>query len=148
MLISQLLYNYLIWILLASSSTCTLGLGDIEIQYYDYCQQRRCDYCYYCIKLFKWYLVSSTCVLSVTALKTLRIIDAYLLCVLNPIVLHCNMLQYSVIYCMSNITDLWKVCNIDYCIPLYYDIGNTLKYCPTLLYMCVSKTVKNTNKIS
>ena len=22
-----------------------VGLGDIEIQYYDYCQQRHCDYC-------------------------------------------------------------------------------------------------------
>ena len=58
--------------------------------------------------VFNWCLVSSTCVLWVTALKILRIIDAYLLCVLNPMVLHCNMLQYSAIYCISDIIDIWK----------------------------------------
>ena len=41
----------------------TVGLGYIEIQYYDYCLQKYCDYCYYCIRVFKWCLVSSTCVL-------------------------------------------------------------------------------------
>ena len=44
-------------------------------------------------RVFNWCLVSSTCVLWVTALKILRIIDAYLLCVLNPMVLHCDILH-------------------------------------------------------
>ena len=35
------------------------------------------------------YIVSSTCVLRITALK-IRIVNAHLLCVLDPIVLHCN----------------------------------------------------------
>ena len=52
-------------------------------------------------------------VLWLTALESLRIVDAYIftLCAQScntSVILHCNMLWYSVIYYISDIIDMWK----------------------------------------
>ena len=39
-------------------------------------------------------------------LVSVLFVDAHLLCPLNPTVLHCDMLQHSVIYCIYDITDM------------------------------------------
>ena len=44
--------------------TCIVRLGDIEIQYYDYCQQKIAIIANIALEyVFKWGLVSSTCAL-------------------------------------------------------------------------------------
>ena len=61
--------------------------------------------------------------IAIIANIALEYLNAYLLCVLNPIVLHC----------IRDINDMENVCNIDYGIPQYCDIADILKYCPILL---------------
>ena len=46
------------------------------------------------------------CIMSNWTKKFKDLVDAYLLCVFNPIVLHCNMLQYVAIYYISDIIDM------------------------------------------
>ena len=49
--------------------------------------------------------IINVCIMS-NCTKNLRIVVAYLLCVLNPIVQHCDMLRYSATYCISDIIDM------------------------------------------
>ena len=49
--------------------------------------------------------IINMCIMS-NCIKNLRIVDAYLLCVLNPIVQHCDMLRYSAIHCISDTIDM------------------------------------------
>ena len=73
-----------------------IGLGDIEIQYYDDCQQRHCNYWWYCIVLCNLGLVSSTCVLWVTTLKNFKgFLCMFTLCAQ----FYGAKLQYVAIYC-------------------------------------------------
>ena len=55
--------------------------------------------------------------------KILRIVDAYLLCVLNPIVQHCDMWRYSAIYCISDIIDMWKAYPSFMILAIYWNIA-------------------------
>ena len=68
--------------------------------------------------------IINMCIITALKIKDCWSICTYLLCVLNFLALHCNMLQHSAIYCISDITDIWKVCNINYYISQYCVIGN------------------------
>ena len=69
------------------------------------------------LEYLKWCLVRiiNICIMSkcyiITTLKLgllIWTVDSYFLSVLNPIVLHCNMLRYSAIYCIYDIIDMQK----------------------------------------
>ena len=42
----------------------------------------------------------------IDCIKNFKTVDACLLCVLSSVVLHCGMLQYSAMYCVSETIDM------------------------------------------